>query len=110
MGVQGKCTICNRPLTRPGRRIGLIGVVGPECYRKWAAIEKWAAQQGLLEALREGFWVPKDATEQDLRRANEAIFALRRSGFVVAVEHHHDGAHVAVVGITSPKRLKEAVR
>lgn len=108
--MQVQCSICGRRLTREGRRLGLIGVVGPECYRKWAAIEKWAAQQGLLAALREGLWVPREASQEDLQRANEAIFALRRAGFAVVVEHHHDGAHVAVTGIAAPERLRGVAR
>lgn len=110
MFAKGKCSICGRELSRPGRHLRGIGEVGPECYRKWAAFEAWAARLGLLDAFYGGVFVPRSASSAELSRVHRGIMGLRVAGLEVAVRHTEAGALVEVTGVSAPKAFQKAIR
>lgn len=103
-----RCAMCGRGLTRPGRVVPGIGEVGPECHRKVAALEAFARAAG-LEGVLQGAWVPEDASQDALLRAQTFILRARRSGLRVEVHHVPGGAWVQVNGVERPKAVVQAV-
>lgn len=104
-----RCAMCGRGLTRPGRVVPGIGEVGPECHRKVGALEAFARAAGLEGSLYGGAWVPEDAPQDALLRAQAFILRARRSGLRVEVHHVPGGAWVRVNGVERPKAFARAV-
>ncbi|WP_219760566.1 hypothetical protein [Thermus brevis] len=107
--VRARCAMCGRALSRPGRVVPGIGEVGPECHRKVQALEAFARAAGLEGSLYGGAWVPEDASQDALLRAQAFILRARRSGLRVEVNHVPGGAWVQVSGVERPKAFARAV-
>lgn len=107
--VHARCAMCGRALSRPGQVVPGIGEVGPECHRKVAALEAFARAAGLEGSLYGGAWVPEDASQEALERAQAFILRARKTGLRVEVTHTQGGAWVRVNGVERPKLLLQAV-
>lgn len=105
------CAVCGRALSRPGRYVPGIGVVGPECHRKFAALERFleAAHPRLVDALYGGVSLEWDRlSEEERYRLHGVILALRRAG--LRLEDTRDPRtrtlHLRVNGVERPRAWK----
>ena len=93
-----RCAHCNRELpTGHGTHIEYVGVVGPECVRKYTAlIAVLKAVDGL------------EANEEDqgsMRLAHHVVWSLRRAGVAVKVVDVRYGVKaVQIVGLSRPPK------
>jgi len=111
--VAQRCAVCNRELIRPGHYVPGIGVVGPECRRKFGALEAYlqAVHPRLVDALYGGVTLEWDRlTEEERYRLHGALFALRRAG--LRLEDVRDPRtrtiHLRVNGVERPRAWQAA--
>ena len=111
-----RCAVCGRPLTKPGRAIPGVGVVGPECYRKLAGFELLLDMYGAEELAYGGaLEVHEDVGRERIHEVNELIRRLRRAGLEVVIEDAvaDDGRRVKRVrlnGVARPKAFRRAFK
>ncbi|KHG66069.1 hypothetical protein QT17_01780 [Thermus sp. 2.9] len=103
-----RCAVCGRPLSRSGYAVPGIGVVGPECRRKYAAMEAYleAAHPRLVNAVYGGANLAWDElTPEERYRLHGAILALRQAGLRVEVirDERARTVHVRVAGVERPR-------
>ena len=73
------CTCCNQPLsTGQGFDVPYIGIVGPKCVKKFAAL-------AAVLATFDGQRFERSITQEQFQAIQRAIFAIRAVGFVVTV-------------------------
>ncbi|WP_407543737.1 hypothetical protein Q0M94_28445 (plasmid) [Deinococcus radiomollis] len=88
-----RCACCNRALpSGHGTRVEFIGVLGPECIKKFSS---------LIVALRDVDGLEAHEDDQgSIRLAHHVIWSLRRAGVAVKVVESRPGVSaVQIVGI-----------
>jgi len=90
-----KCACCNRALpSGHGTRVEFIGVVGPECIKKFTSLIVALNAVNGLEAYEED--------QGSIRLAHHVILDLRRAGVAVKVVNVRPGVQaVQIVGMSS---------
>ncbi len=109
-----RCAVCGRPLTNPARVVNGIGPVGPECYRKFAALEDFLWAHG-AEGLLYGELVIGEWNDQEtLAETNRVIWRLRKSGLRVTIERreteHGRALAIRLAGVERPKTFRNTFR
>jgi len=111
-----RCAVCGRPLSKPGRVVPGIGVVGPECYRKFAAFERVLEAHGAEELAHGGeLEVTERASPERIREVQALILRLKRAGLEVVVEDAATEAglrakRVRIKGVAKPKTFRRMFR
>lgn len=109
-----RCAVCGRALTRPGVYVPGIGSVGPECRKKYAAMESYleAIHPRLGDALYGGATFRREElSQEDLYDLREAIRTLRRSGLRVEIAYPHpDEVVIRVDGVEKPQSFRQMFR
>ena len=109
-----RCAVCGRPLQNPARVVNGIGPVGPECYRKFAALESFLWAHG-AEGLLYGELVIGEWNDQEtLAEVNRVIWRLRKAGLKVTIEpretEHGRALAIRLAGVERPKDFRDAFR
>lgn len=109
-----RCAVCGRPLTNPARVVNGIGPVGPECYRKFAALEDLLWAHGAEELLYGELVITDKASKARLAEVNRLIWRLRKAGLKVSLEpretEHGRALAVRLAGVERPKTFRHTFR
>jgi len=114
MADRWRCSVCGRPLSQPGKHVPGIGEVGPECRKKFAALEAYleGVHPKLVNALYGGAtFREEELSQEDLEALNRAIFAMKRAGLRVEVVHTRPGeVAIRVDGVERPQSFRQMFR
>ena len=111
-----RCAVCGRPLSKPGRVMSGIGVVGPECYRKFSALEDVLSFYGAEELAYGGcLEVSERASLERIQSVHELIMRLRRAGLRVEIEDAvlEDGTRakrIRLAGVAYPRTFRRSFK
>jgi len=114
--IADRCAVCGRALSKPGRVVGGIGVVGPECYRKFSGLELVLGLYGAEELAYGGaLEISEYASLERIQEVHELILRLRRAGLRVEIQDAVDERGVRIKritlnGVARPKTFREAFR
>jgi len=114
--IADRCAVCGRALTRPGRVIDAIGVVGPECYRRFSALEHVLGLYGAEELAYGGaLEISEHASLERIQEVHELILRLRRAGLRVEIQDAVDerGSRIKRIflnGVARPRTFRESFR
>ncbi len=103
-----RCALCGRPLKRPGRRVPGVGAVGPECYRKLGALERFLEKHGALELIGAGLEVQRTTPPKRLEELQALFLRLERAGLRIRREDRgSDQAVFHLAGVVSRTRFQK---